>query len=421
MSSTAQSTPLVIDRSQYSYYDRDLEKLCAFIVPQGASVLRMNRETGGVFPSGRYEYVVMADVIGSSPDVNTLFDRTRQLLSDDGRIVLTFRNRLWRPLFFAVATARRKTSARSQNWFSASDVRNMLHLSDFEVVRSGRRLLCPVYIPLVSAALNAFGQLPLVNLLCVTHFIIARPIRHRRDEYSVSVVVPARNEEGNIRAIVERMPVFGTAQELIFVEGNSNDGTWRAIQDAVAHYSGPITVKGVQQDGRGKADAVRKGFAMARGDVVMILDADITVAPEDLPKFYEAIAQGKADFVNGSRLVYPMEKRAMRPLNMLGNMFFAALLSWLIDQRLTDALCGTKALRKKDFEAIEKNRAFFGDFDAFGDFDLLLGAAKQNLKLCDLPIRYRARSYGTTNIRRFSHGWQLLKMCAFAARKMKFY
>jgi glycosyltransferase involved in cell wall biosynthesis len=204
------------------------------------------------------------------------------------------------------------------------------------------------------------------------------------------------------------------------VEGNSTDNTWDTIQQVMSEYKGPLQLRATRQEGKGKGDAVRKGFSMASGDVLMILDADLTMPPEELPKFYKAIAERKGDFINGSRLVYPMEQNAMRFLNTLGNKFFSKMFSWLLEQPIKDTLCGTKVMFRKDYENLISNRTFFGDFDPFGDFDLLFGAYKLNLKIIDLPIRYRERTYGDTNISRFKHGWLLLKMCWFAAGKIKF-
>jgi glycosyltransferase involved in cell wall biosynthesis len=216
------------------------------------------------------------------------------------------------------------------------------------------------------------------------------------------------------------MPRLGKHTEIIFVEGNSTDDTWEKIIDVSNKYKHQWDIKYFKQPGKGKADAVREGFKHATGDVLMILDADLTVSPEDLPKFYNAIASNKGDFINGTRLVYPMEKQAMRFLNYLGNQFFSWLFSFLLEQKFNDTLCGTKVLFKKDYEKLIKNREYFGDFDPFGDFDLLFGAHKLNLKIVEVPIKYRERVYGTTNISRFKHGWILLKMCAFASRKCKF-
>ncbi|HET8644050.1 MAG TPA: glycosyltransferase family 2 protein, partial [Vicinamibacteria bacterium] len=247
----------------------------------------------------------------------------------------------------------------------------------------------------------------------------ARAATARPAQPSVSVIIPCRNEEGHIPGLVARLPDLGPGSEFIFVEGNSKDDTEGAIQRAIAQNPGrPFSF--YKQPGRGKGDAVRLGFAQARGDVVLILDSDMGVAPEDIPKFVDALARRKGEMVNGSRLVYPMEGQAMRVLNMIANKFFAWLFSWVLGQQVRDTLCGTKALYREDYERIAANRAFFGDFDPFGDFDLLFGAARLNLDIVDVAVRYHERRYGQTNISRFRHGWLLLRMSLFAARKLKF-
>ena len=411
----------------FRYYYRDIAKLVAYIIPAGSSVLEMGQGTGDALlesvrvpkTESSYDYVFMLDAIGSMRDIGEAFAHAKRNLSQDGRLVVTFHNFLWEPIFAIAEKLKLKAPSRTQNWISPNDVKNLLFLAGFDVVRSGKRMLFPVYVPLLSAFLNALARLPLINKLSITNYIIARPLAPRRD-YSVSIIVPARNEKGNIQNIIDRTPHFGLAQELIFIEGHSKDGTWEEIERATTQYRGPMQIKMAKQTGIGKGDAVRLGFDMASNEVLMILDADMTVAPEDLPKFYEALAQGKADFINGSRLVYPMEEQAMRFLNTVANKCFAILFTWLLDQQIKDTLCGTKVLRKVHYEQIARNRIYFGDFDPFGDYDLLFGAVKQNLKIVDLPIRYRQRLYGTTQIHRWTHGWLLLKMCVFAARKIKF-
>jgi glycosyltransferase involved in cell wall biosynthesis len=248
---------------------------------------------------------------------------------------------------------------------------------------------------------------------------VARPI-HLREirEFSTTILIPCRNEKGNIEAAIKRIPPFGAHQEIIFVDGHSTDGTREEIERVIKAYP-DRDIKLMIQDGQGKGDAVRKGFSVAKGEVLMILDADLTMPPEDLPKFYRALAENHGEFINGCRLVYPMERQAMRFLNLLGNKFFSMMFTWILNQRFKDTLCGTKVLFRKDYEKIQANRDYFGDFDPFGDFDLIFGAIKQNLKVVEVPIRYRERIYGRTNIRRFRHGWLLLKMTLFAYRKIK--
>jgi len=298
-----------------------------------------------------------------------------------------------------------------------------MYLANFEVVKRWQEVLWPVWTPGIDAATNKFlVKLSPFNLFALTNFIVARPrprIPLAPSALRVSVVVPARNEAGNIEQIFARTPEMGGGTELIFVEGHSKDDTYQAIQAAIAKHPERSTQL-FRQEGVGKGDAVRLGFRKATGDVLMILDADLTVAPEDLPRFFDAIRSGDADFVNGVRLVYPMEKEAMRFWNLLGNKFFSLAFSWLLGQSIKDTLCGTKVLSRANYERVAANRAYFGDFDPFGDFDLLFGAARLSLRIVDLPIRYRERTYGTTNIQRWRHGWLLLRMLLFAARRLKF-
>jgi glycosyltransferase involved in cell wall biosynthesis len=281
--------------------------------------------------------------------------------------------------------------------------------------------LIPAYLPLISAFANRYiASVPFIRRLCVTGFVISEYIEEKNpgEDYSVTVLVPCRNEEGNIGSIIERIPKLGKHTEIIFVEGNSADNTYAKIEEVIKSHP-DVDIKLLKQTGKGKGDAVRKGFESAEGDILMILDADMTVDPEELPKFYNALKSGKGEFINGTRLVYQMDDRAMRRLNKLGNIFFSKMFSWLLSQRITDTLCGTKVLFRKDYIRIAGNRKYFGDFDPYGDFDLLFGASKLNMKIIEIPVRYKNRKYGDTNINRFRDGFLLLKMCFFAMRKLK--
>jgi len=312
-----------------------------------------------------------------------------------------------------------KPGEPASNWLATSDVVGLMELGDWSPLVIQPRIICPVQAWGLGSFLNRWIG-PLIPWSCLTVFCVARPLRSRETgPLSVSVVIPARNEAGNIEAAVLRTPDMGTGTELIFVEGHSKDNTWEEIERVARAYPGR-RIKTLRQAGSGKGDAVRAGFAVAEGDLFMILDADLTVPPEELVKFYDAVASGRTEFANGSRLVYPMEKAAMRFLNMCANKAFGILFTRILGQSLKDTLCGTKVLRRADYERIVANRAYFGDFDPFGDFDLLFGAARLNMKLVDVPVRYRDRTYGSTNIHRWRHGWLLLRMVLFAARKLKF-
>jgi SAM-dependent methyltransferase len=371
-------------------------------------------------PAGPFDVIVMADTVGSLDDCLETFRSLHRFCKPETRLVVTYYSRLWEPLFRLGGALRLKQASLPQNWLSTRDIANLLQLADFEVIKREWRVLVPYRLLGLGRLVNRYiATLPVIRKLCLRNYIVARPRpKPAAEPLSVSIIVPCRNERGNIEPAVLRTPRFGRSIETIFVEGGSSDGTWDEIQRVIAAHPGK-DIKAIKQTGKGKGDAVRAGFAAATGDVLMILDADLTMPPEDLPKYCDALAEGKGEFVNGSRLVYPMEKQAMRFLNLLANHFFSALFSYLLNQRYTDTLCGTKALLRRDYEEIARNRGYFGEFDPFGDYDLIFGASKLNLRTAEIPIRYAAREYGETQISRFRHGWLLLRMVFFAFRKLK--
>ncbi|MDP4207401.1 MAG: bifunctional class I SAM-dependent methyltransferase/glycosyltransferase family 2 protein [Bacteroidota bacterium] len=375
--------------------------------------------------TGKFDVIILSNLVGWLTDIEKCLCEIQKLCHPRTRIIVTYYNYLWEPLIKLAESLGLKKKSPNQNWLTRSDIINILKLSDYDVYRHNRNMLIPFNIPGISYLFNRFlSKVPGFSSLALNQFIFARPdirIFKERPVYSTSVVIPARNESGNIENAVLRLPDFGKHVEIIFVEGNSTDDTWDKIQEIQEKYKDKHDIKIARQDGKGKADAVRKGYEMATGDILMILDADLTVPPEDIPKFYEAIATGKGEFINGSRLVYPMEKNAMRFLNILGNKFFSMAFSWVFEQPVKDTLCGTKVIFRDDYVRLKSNRKFFGDFDPFGDFDLLFGAYKLNLKIIDLPIRYQERTYGDTNISRFKHGLILLRMWLYAIGKIKFW
>lgn len=375
----------------------------------------------------QYDVIIFNNIIGYLDNIQDVFYAIKKNCHEHTRIIISYYNHYWEPILNFGDTIGYKKKSPQQNWLDAKDISNLLYLSGFETYRINKRLLLPIYIPILSWLLNKYvAKLPLFKSMCLNQFTFSRPLLNHSetvvaDKYSVSICIPARNESGNIENAILRLPKFGKHQEIIFVEGNSSDDTWQKIQEIQEKYKHTHDIKIAQQSGKGKGDAVRKGYSIATQDILMILDADLTMPPEELPKFYNAIATGKGEFINGSRLVYPMDKEAMRFLNTLGNKFFSWVFSWLLEQPIKDSLCGTKVMFREDYLKLIANRKFFGDFDPFGDFDLLFGAYKLNLKIIDLPIRYKERTYGTTNISRFTNGFMLLRMCWFAAGKIKFW
>jgi 2-polyprenyl-3-methyl-5-hydroxy-6-metoxy-1,4-benzoquinol methylase len=375
-------------------------------------------------PAGRkFDAVICDRLCHTVTDVRALLAGLRDRLSDDGRIFLTVYNHLWELPARGAEVLGLRIPAPTPNWLSHSDFENLFAITGLEMVRFDDRLMLPVPVPGVTEVVNRYvAKLPLVQRFSLYRLYVLRrrPATSQPRQVSVSVVVPTRNEAGNVAGAIARTPVMGTRTELIFVEGGSTDGTWETIQAALKEYRGPLQLSAYQQTGKGKGDAVRLGFSKATGDVLMILDADLTVPPEDLPVFYDVIASGQGDYVQGTRLVYPMEPGAMRFFNRVGNQAFSHLFTYLLQQPIKDTLCGTKVLWRRDYERLAAARHVFGDFDPFGDFDLIFGAARLNLKIVEIPVRYRERLYGSTNISRWKHGWLLLKMSGVAARKLRY-
>lgn len=451
-------------RARNGNYYRELLAFFRFVIPKNSSVLEIGSGTGGLladleparglgldfspamtaeaqkvaernpslkFETGdvealavaeKFDYVVMQDLLGSLDDIWLAFRNLHQVTHPGSRVVITSYNPLWEPLVMLAEAAGLKSRNPRQSWLALADIENLLYLNGYEPVKKGCRFLMPFGIPLLAPFFNRFlAKMPLFKELGLIQFIVARetPSRPRAHDYSVSVMVPCRDEAGNMERLFAELPKLGKSTELVFVDGDSSDGTVEKINE-LAKARPDLPVKVLLQGGAfGKADAVRKGFDACSGEVLMILDADLTVVPQDLKKFYTAIAEGKGEFINGSRLVYPMEKGAMRFLNMIGNKTFSLIFTWTLGQRIKDTLCGTKVLTKANYEKIKAGRVYFGDFDPFGDFDLLFGASKLNLKITELPVSYKERKYGVTKISRFRHGLLLFRMAFIAFIKLK--
>jgi ubiquinone/menaquinone biosynthesis C-methylase UbiE len=445
-----------------SYYHKRLEEVLRFVIPPGQQVIEIGCGLGDLLAALKpsygvgidfspqmitrarerhpdlhfietdahelnlksdFDFVILSDLVNDLWDVQSVLENIQSFITPRSRIIITSYSRLWELPFWIIRKMGLAKPSLYQNWLTVEDIAGLLSLANCEVVRHWDEIIWPIGFPVIDSLLNRFiAKVWPFRWFDLTHVIVAKPCSKKENlpmSPKVSVIVPARNEEGNIKKIFDEVPDMGGSTELIFVEGGSTDNTYDVIEKTMADYPHRLC-KLLRQTGKGKGDAVRLGFQNATGDILMIYDADMTVPPEDIPRFYDVLACGKGEFANGVRLVYPMEEEAMRTLNFLGNKFFSVAFSWLLGQPIKDTLCGTKVLWKRDYEKIVANRSYFGDFDPFGDFDLLFGAAKLNLKICEVPIRYRERTYGTTNISRWSHGWLLLRMVCFAALRIKF-
>jgi hypothetical protein len=373
----------------------------------------------------KFDYIVLSFSIGMMEDILHSFIDLRRFCNKHTRIITTYYSRAWQPMIKVAEASGLKIKSPETNWVPIKEIENLMYLADFQVIRRLMFCLIPFNIPFISGFINRFVSiLPIINLGGILTMEIGRPVNLDDQDVKslprkVSIIIPAKNEEKNIPELVRRIPDFKLEKEIVFVEGGSKDNTRDAIQKVIADNPA-LNIKFLTQQGTGKKDAVEVGFSNSTGEILIILDADLTVSPETLPVFVQTLISNKAEFINGSRMVYPMRGKAMRFCNLIGNIFFSYVFSYLIEQDIRDTLCGTKALWRSDYLRILDNRAHFGKFDPFGDFDLLFGAAFINLKIVDLPVRYEERRYGQTNIRRWRDGFYLVKMAMFGMRKFKF-
>jgi len=372
-----------------------------------------------------FDFIIISDTIGYLNDIENTFNELHKVCSADTRIIVSYYSPFWEPILNIAARLKFKMPELPKLLLNEVDISELINSSDFETVKKQKKIIYPFTFFGLGRFINRFFScLPILSYFCIRSYVIARSLKAASLDLpsSASVIIPCRNEKGNIRNALDRLPLFTKDIEIIFVEGHSKDGTWEEVQKVIRDKSfikKGFKMKAIQQKGLGKADAVFQAFSIATNDVLIILDGDLTVPPEDIPKFWKKISRGEAEYVNGSRLVYHMENEAMRLLNYIANKIFAVLFTWLLGQRFTDTLCGTKVIRKRHFDkACERNKEL-GNFDPFGDFFIIFGASRLNLKILEVPIRYRAREYGETQISRFSHGFLLIKMVVFAFFKLK--
>lgn len=369
----------------------------------------------------KFDYIIF-NCLDDTADVEAALRNLHRVSTPRTRLIIISYNHLWEPLFALAEKLHLKLPELEQNWLSEIDIVNFLEVCGYESLKTHRMMLLPKYIPLLSEFLNGFcARLPGLNRLCMLHVFVARLLPEPLDpaKLKVSVVIPCKDEKGNIQGAVERIPKLGGQTEIIFCDDKSTDGTVEEIERMRALHPDK-DIRLVAGPGICKAQNVWAGFRAATGDVLMILDADLTTMPEELPYFLELLCNGRAEFVNGSRLVYAMPVGAMKGTNMLGNKFFSLLFSYLLDQRVKDTLCGTKALWRADWQRIEPMLDSWGTPDRWGDYELLFGAAKLNLRIRDLPVHYQERIYGSTKMTKvFKNGLVMLRMCFYGFLRLK--
>lgn len=371
----------------------------------------------------KFDYVLLANAVGDIVDVEATLLRCHSVMEPESRLVVVWTSYLWQPVFKLAERLGLKSKQPALNWFSPSDVENLLALTGYEMVKENQALLVPVNIPVLSWFFNRMiARIPPFHKLCYIKSLVARPIHlySNPNQFSVSVIIPCKNEAGNVQDAVERIPDMGRHTEIIFCDDKSTDGTADKVREMQQKYPNK-DIKLVDGPGISKSYNVWTGFDAAQSDILMILDADLTTIPEELPYFFNAIASGRGEFINGSRMIYPMAEDAMKPLNVLGNKMFSLAFSYLLGQRIKDTLCGTKVLWKKDYIRMKPLRDSWGVTDRWGDYELIFGAAKLNLKIIDLPVHYLERVYGETKMtKRFKNAAVMARMCLAALKKLRF-
>ena len=372
----------------------------------------------------KFEYILITH-IEDVVDIKSMLDSLKKCCNQHTRIIICYNNYLWSPVIRFAEKVKLKFPQKIHNWISSSDMQNFLHLSTYERIFEKNIVLYPFKIPLFSNLMNKYiARLPLFRRLTLMHIDVARPVfsvEEGEKASSVSIIIPCKNEAENVEDAVQRTPKMGKHVELIFCDDKSTDGTREKILDLIKKYPGK-DIKLVDGPGICKAENVWMGFDHAKGDILFILDADLTVLPEELPYFYDAITTGKGEFIKGSRMVYPMQGDAMKLFNVIGNKLFSITFSYILDTKIKDTLCGTKVFWRKDYEKIKKLRGSWGISDRWGDYELIFGAVKSHLKLVDLPVHYVERTYGQTKMNnRIKNGLVMLKMCWSALWKIKLY
>ncbi len=440
-------------KKKNAYYYSQLKRLFSSFIPPGSDVLEIGCGTGDILNSvnprkglgvdisprmldiakakyphlsftvceaenlkveGKYDYVIMSDLIEHLSDVWKAIGELKKVTNPQTRLIISFINPFWEPLLMLGERLGLKMPEGAHNRLLSEDIINLLALHDFTVEDKGYRVLIPKNIPGISDFLNRYApHIPLLRNYCFVQYLIARPTvaKVKGRGLSSSIIIPCFNEAANIKSCINRVPACGKPTEIIVVDDGSVDGTSRVVQEMRSECKNLRIIS--YSPNRGKGYAVRKGFEAASGDVLMILDADMAVPPEELPRFLLPLEEGKAEVVNGTRMVYPMEGQAMRQLHLWGNKIFSIIFTWLVGQRLTDTLCGTKVILKKDFERMKMGRC------PWGDFDILLGVAKLGLKMVEMPVHYKTRKAGKSKMKTFRHGLVLLGMCAYGFKELK--
>lgn len=357
----------------------------------------------------KYDCIVLSDMFEVNDDILGLLKLLKKNLNNDGTILLTSITPIWDGVLSILEMLNLKNKSKKRSYIHLNKLSAVLDTINFQITGKRTRQYFPFKLFYFGNIINNFLEIILYffNFGIRSYFTIKEiEDTAEKDVLSKTIIVPAKNEEGNLNELINRIPYLGNNVEVIISCGISNDNT---LGMAKSLKSDNFIIKVIEQTSKGKANAVWEACEQSSNDLIAILDADLSVDPEELSSFFELIETKKCDFVNGTRLIYSMEKGSMRFINNFGNRLFQYVVSKIIRLPLTDSLCGTKVFKKNLYEKIKKWQSVVKIKDPFGDFDLLFAAAYSSQKIVEYPIHYRARKYGTTQIRRFKDGFKLIK------------
>lgn len=356
----------------------------------------------------KFDVIVVTDVLEIYSDIYLFLEKLNNLLEDNGKLILSSVNTRWGNLLKIAELLGLKSKTNNFSYIHLNKIEKISNGAGYDLIETITRQFIPFKFLYLGNIINKILELLLFYFkFGVKTYIVLRKISIREKSLSKTIIIPAKNEEGNLEELVSRIPKFENC-EIIFSIGESSDRTLE-VSKKIIDKNSDFNIKLIEQSKNGKANAVWEAIALSSGDVLAILDSDLSVDPETLKDFFKIIESNSADFVNGTRLVYEMEKGSMRIINKLGNRVFQYLIGKIINEDLTDSLCGTKVFKKDLIKKIFWWQDNFNLKDPFGDFDLIFAASYTGQKILEYPIHYRTRKYGTTQISRFRDGFKLVK------------
>lgn len=360
-----------------------------------------------------YDYIIFYESLNYEGDLYSIFRKLKKIIHRDSKVFVIEINPFILFLLKILSRVGLLVPDFKRNMLHLSDLENLVNIFGFDIVDKGYRFAVPFKIFGLGDVINSI--LPRVSLLrnfCFGQYIVFRlhPLEAGKQNLSCSVVVPCHNEEGNIADCIARIPNFGAWREIIVVDDGSTDRTKDMVKKIMRGRSDIRLIS--YEKNCGKGYAVNIGWQEAKGDVFMMLDCDSTTPPEELALFHEAMEYG-AEFVNGTRVIYPREKNSIPFFNRLGVTFFAHLISWITQKRISDTFCGTKVFLKKYWNCFQIKEFLWGDWDLF------FTAARYRMKMLELPVHYKTRKHGVTKMRPVKHGIILLLKSVEGLRVVK--